>query len=76
MKNAATEEKTIAIENKNLDEKCTPLATVVVDGTWSKRSYGTNYSALSGGAVIPDNTKKVLWAGVKNKMETVRNMWS
>lgn len=68
MMEAVEEEKLAAIQSNNVDENGTPLVTVVVDGTWSKRSYGTNYSALSGGAaIISADTKKVLWAGVKNK---------
>lgn len=68
MLEAAEEEKVAAIDRGSVDQNGTPIVTVVVDGTWSKRSYGANYSALSGTAVIiGHHTKKVLWIGVKNK---------
>jgi hypothetical protein len=42
--------------------------TVIVDGAWSKRSYKTNYNALSGVAsIIGARSKKVLYIGIKNK---------
>ena len=45
-----------------------PYITVVVDGTWMKRSYGLNYDSLSGAAVIIGlRTNKVLYVGVRNK---------
>ena len=45
-----------------------PVITVIVDGAWSKRSYKTNYNALSGVAsIIGARTKKILYVGVKIK---------
>lgn len=52
MQQAAAEEKQFAIESGNVDEKGIPIITVVADGAWSKRSYRTNYNALSGVASI------------------------
>lgn len=57
-----------AVKNGNVDSSGNPLVTGFVDAAWSKRSYRTNYSALSGSAVIiGDSTQKVLWQGVANK---------
>ena len=45
-----------------------PRITVIVDGVWSKRSYGTGINALSGAAcIIGAKTKKILFLGVRNK---------
>ncbi|XP_060858281.1 uncharacterized protein LOC132935681 [Metopolophium dirhodum] len=65
---AGQEESKIAIENGDVDEQGRPLITVIADGAWSKRSYKSNYNALSGVASIFGwNTKKCLFVGVKNK---------
>lgn len=48
MELAAMEERALAIERGDIDEEGIPLLTVVVDGSWAKRSYRTNYSSLSG----------------------------
>lgn len=53
MKENAQIEKEIAIESGDVDSDGIPFITVVVDGGWSKRSYGHNYNALSGvGCII------------------------
>ena len=45
---------------------------MVVNGSWMKRSYGTNYDSLSGvGAIVGYHTRKVLFVGVRNKFCTV-----
>lgn len=68
MSEAIEEEKILALENNDLDEYGLPKITVVTDGAWSKRSYRSNYSALSGVVtLIGYYTRKVLWVGVKNK---------
>jgi len=68
MKKAGQEEAKIAIENGDVDEQGRLLITVIADGAWSKRSYKSNYNALSGVASIFGwNTKKCLFVGVKNK---------
>lgn len=48
MEYAAREEAKIAKEEGNVD--CNGIAeiTVITDGAWCKRSYKTNYNALSG----------------------------
>ncbi|KAB0795633.1 hypothetical protein PPYR_12472 [Photinus pyralis] len=72
MREAAEEEKEIALRNKNVDKNGIPLITVVADGTWSKRSYHTNFNSLSGAAaIIGFQTKKVLFLGVRNKFCTI-----
>ncbi|KAJ8875507.1 hypothetical protein PR048_023402 [Dryococelus australis] len=48
MLDTAEEEKSIAIRDGNVDSDGVPICTVVVDGAWCKRSYKTNYDALSG----------------------------
>lgn len=48
MRAAADEEKQHAIEGGRVSADGTPILTVVADGSWSKRSYRTNYSSLAG----------------------------
>lgn len=45
---AAKEEAKIAFENGDISKDGIPMISVVVDGSWSKRSYRSNYNALSG----------------------------
>lgn len=45
---AHKEEIKMALEKNNVDADGMPYITVVLDGGWSKRSYGHNYNALSG----------------------------
>lgn len=52
MKEAGKEEAKLALEENSVTEDGIPLITVVADGTWSKRSYKTNYNALSGAVSI------------------------
>lgn len=48
MEIAASEEKKLAIQRGDVDSEGIPLITVIVDGSWAKRSYRTNYASLSG----------------------------
>lgn len=48
METAGVQEKNHAIELGNICEDGIPWVTVYLDGSWSKRSYGHNYNALSG----------------------------
>lgn len=67
MYQAGVEEKEIAIAKGNVDPDGIPFITVVVDGSWAKRSYRTNYNSLSGVAcIIGFETKKVLFLGIRN----------
>lgn len=45
---AGKKEYLMAVKNGDLDEDGTPFTTVIVDGGWSKRSYGHNFNASSG----------------------------
>lgn len=68
MREAANEEADYARSIGSVASDGTPLITVVADGCWSKRSYRTNYSALSGAAAIVGNKfGKILYLSVKNK---------
>ncbi|CAG9763584.1 unnamed protein product [Ceutorhynchus assimilis] len=68
MKDAADEEKALAIAAGDINESGIPTITVVADGSWAKRSYGNRYNSLSGAAAIVGyRTKKVLFIGVRNK---------
>ena len=61
------EEKQIAEQNNNYHEGV-PAITVIVDGSWSKRSHKHSYNANSGvGVNFGAATKKLLYIGVRNK---------
>ncbi|XP_022160289.1 uncharacterized protein LOC111026498 isoform X3 [Myzus persicae] len=65
---AGKEEGRLAVERGDVDQQGRPKIAVVADGAWSKRSYRTNYNALSGVAcIIGAVTKKVIFFGVRNK---------
>lgn len=67
MREAAEEEKRIAI-NKRSYHDGVPAISVIVDGGWSKRSHKHSYNAKSGvGIIIGCETKKLLHIGVRNK---------
>lgn len=53
MSSAAEEEAKLAKDNGDVNENGVPMITVIADGAWSKRSYRTNYNALSG--VVSNN---------------------
>ncbi|XP_031327666.1 uncharacterized protein LOC116182986 isoform X1 [Photinus pyralis] len=68
MVNAGKEEALLAKTSGEVNSKGIPIISVIVDGAWSKRSYRTNYNALSGVAcIIGAKTKKLLYIGVRNK---------
>ncbi|KAE9534064.1 hypothetical protein AGLY_008800 [Aphis glycines] len=65
---AGKEEGRLAVERGDVDQDGRPKIAVVADGAWSKRSYRTNYNALSAVAcIIGAVTKKVIFFGVRNK---------
>ncbi|CAH1383596.1 unnamed protein product [Tenebrio molitor] len=67
MKIAGKEEARLAIEAGMVNEQGIPIITVLTDSAWSKRSYKTNYNALSGVACITAyRTKKILFIGVNS----------
>ncbi|KAJ8912576.1 hypothetical protein NQ315_005739, partial [Exocentrus adspersus] len=68
MENAGKRERNHALEKSNVCQDGTPWITVYVDGSWSKRSYGTNYNALSGMVgIIGRYTGELLFIAVRNK---------
>jgi len=50
---AAEEEAKLAVATGNVRKDGIPMITVIADGAWSKRSYRSNYNALSG--VVSNN---------------------
>ncbi|KAF2885762.1 hypothetical protein ILUMI_20397 [Ignelater luminosus] len=61
MRKVAAEEAKLAIEHGDVDQLGHPVITVVADEAWSKRSYRTNYNALSGVAcIVGFETQKVI----------------
>ncbi|EZA62614.1 hypothetical protein X777_07428 [Ooceraea biroi] len=74
MKMAGEEEKQLAIERNEIINGI-PYITVVADGSWMKRSYGSAYDSPSGvGAIIGYCTGKVLFVGVRNKYYVLCDM--
>jgi hypothetical protein len=65
MIDAGQEELRLALEAGEVDSNGVGMITVIVDGAWSKRSYKTNYNALSEVAsIIGARSKKVLYIRV------------
>ncbi|KAK3922399.1 hypothetical protein KUF71_011868 [Frankliniella fusca] len=65
---AGQKELELAVDEGDKCADGVPYITVVVDGQWSKRSFGNKYDATSGSAtIIGYRTGKVLFTGVKNK---------
>lgn len=65
---ALMEEMRLAKLDGKVDEKGNALITVVVDGSWPKRSYNRNFTSLSGCAVVIGmRTNKVIYFDVKDK---------
>jgi len=71
LETAAEEEKKLAIEAEEfviVKGIKYPAITVVVDGGWSKRSYGHSYNSNNGMAVIISaRTNKVIFMGTRTK---------
>ena len=67
MKQAADEEKRLAISKESYHDRV-PAISVVVDAGWSKRSHKHSYNAKSGvGIAVGMETRKLLHVGVRNK---------
>ncbi|KAG4076831.1 hypothetical protein HA402_004433 [Bradysia odoriphaga] len=65
---ALHEEIRLAILNGDVDSAGNALILIVCDGSWPKRSYTSNFTSLSGCAVIIGvRTDKVIYFDVKNK---------
>ncbi|KAF2885957.1 hypothetical protein ILUMI_20215 [Ignelater luminosus] len=56
MRKAAGKESAIAIEEGNVDAKGIPCITVIVDGSWGKRSYNMNSTFIVAMACITGQT--------------------
>ncbi|GBP32570.1 hypothetical protein EVAR_23982_1 [Eumeta japonica] len=50
---AAKRERDAAIAEGRISKEGIPIIDVYADGCWSSRSYGNNYRALSGAALLP-----------------------
>ncbi|KAJ1521823.1 hypothetical protein ONE63_003458 [Megalurothrips usitatus] len=69
MLEAGREEYRLAVEAGDVDADGVPFTTVIADGMWSKRTYGSKYDAKSGTAtIIGFRTGKVLWTSTMNKV--------
>ncbi|CAB3237973.1 unnamed protein product [Arctia plantaginis] len=67
MEAAAERERLAAIEEGKV-KNGVAVIDVIADGCWSKRSYKSNYAALSGAAAIVGRKfREVLFLGVRNK---------
>lgn len=65
---ALNEEIRLAKDNNQVDSAGNVLIEAEIDGSWCKRSFGNNFSSLSGcAAIIGRRTKKIIYSGVKNK---------
>ncbi|KOB68075.1 hypothetical protein OBRU01_19060 [Operophtera brumata] len=68
MRKAGEEERQAAIAEGKVTHDGTPVIDVIIDGCWCRRSYRTNYAALSGAAtIIGRRFGKVLFFSVRNK---------
>ncbi len=68
MKRAILREKESAVEKQRFDSLGYPSIAVIGDCGWSKRSYGSNYTAKSAaGVIIGSNTREILHIGIRNK---------
>lgn len=65
---ALDEEIRLARENNEVDSANNALITIMCDGSWSKRSYGRNFTSLSGAAaIIGLRTRKIIYFDIRNK---------
>lgn len=65
---ALNEEIRLAKMDKKVDSAGNALIEAEIDGSWCKRSFGNNFSSLSGcAAIIGRRTNKIVYSGTKNK---------
>lgn len=65
---ALHEEIRLARENNEVDSAGNALITIMCDGSWPKRSYGRNFTSLSGcAAIIGLRTRKIIYFDIRNK---------
>lgn len=57
------------------EDPCAPVKlSVALDGSWGARSYGKRFNSASGcGVIIGEKSKKILYAGCRNKRCSVCN---
>lgn len=68
MREAAEEERKLAIKRGDVTKEGIPYITVIIDGSWLKKTYGTHWNSCAGTAVIIGaRTGKVLFFDVRNK---------
>lgn len=74
MQKAAEEEAALAKKAGDVTKDGIPYITVILDGSWLKRCFGSKYDSLAGlGVIIGVKTGKILHIGVKNKYCTKCN---
>lgn len=65
---ALEKEVELAVESGLVDAGGFARITITVDGSWGKRSFGSNMSSLSGCAVLVGmRTRKIIYFDVRNK---------
>lgn len=65
---ALQKEIELAVQNNEVDTAGNAKLSVKVDGSWGKRSMGSNMSSLSGCAIIMGmRTRKIIYFDVRNK---------
>lgn len=74
MKIAAEEEAALARERNDVDKDGVPLLTVVADGSWSKRSYRTNFNSVwRGKFFIYHSLKTIFFKEITPGIDIVSN---
>lgn len=65
---ALQEEIRLAKAHNQVDSAGNALIEAEIDGSWCKRSFGNNFSSLSGcAAIIGRRTNQIVYSGTKNK---------
>ncbi|KAK4887489.1 hypothetical protein RN001_003760 [Aquatica leii] len=59
MKQAGEQERRLNIDAGEVNKNGIPVISVIVHGAWSKRSYRTNYNALSSGVVTMEYRSRI-----------------
>ncbi|KAJ8871491.1 hypothetical protein PR048_027813 [Dryococelus australis] len=72
MESAGREEVELAISSESVDGNGIPVITVITDGAWCKRSFGSSYNAFSGVVSglhkhVLENTKEICKVNLYNK---------
>lgn len=68
MEKAMAEEMKLAKKNGDVTKEGIPFITVMIDGSWLRRTYGSHWNSCSGcAAIIGARTGKVLFFEIRNK---------